>query len=833
MIDDVELRDIFKAASEEHLQNLDNGLLHLEKYPNDQVALEALMREAHSLKGDANMLGVKDIGTLAHQIEHILSQLQQQELCFSQELGDRLAEGMLAIRQLVHEAITGEDLGVDTFRVLSVLMGGRRDRTQSDTPPEAVVVTHSLETRTAYVENVANSSNNVSEDVPQHSSFNHLDNNEIASEPTDADVAALNDPGVFDGANTPSQDIPVALGSLVETLVEPICPPEERSDLVSSRPLNQSLNNTKLVSKEQHYRIDSIRVKTQSLDSLMTQASELTVTKIRITHRLAEIEAIANEVEEWSRELFSHHRYELPTQGVHSSESATSRVEAHLEQLGRLIAGLRTAFTEDTTRLEHLSQQLEEEIRTLRLLPLSTIFNVFPRMVRDLARQEKKQVELVIEGGETCADKRILEDMKDPLMHLLRNAIDHGVELPSDRLQQGKPATATLSLRSYQTATHIIIEVQDDGRGLDLQRIQQTALKRGLLRADELASMSPHQIESLIFAPGFSTAPLVTEVSGRGVGLDVVQTNIAKLKGSIQVESSPNQGCLFRIQLGLTLATVHVLIVLIQETPYAIPVEFVVTACQVKPEDIFTLEGRDTIAWQQQPLSVARLGDLLELSSSTSSKPSKSHNLSTQLTCIILQVGLHRFGLFVDDLLDEQNVVIKPQAALLKRVRNVAGATILGTGEVCIVLNPEDLMKSMRRHSVPIPTHERMPLIAPKPTVLLVEDSIATRTQEKRMLESAGYKVVTAIDGNDGFSKLQTQAVDAVISDVQMPNLDGLQLTAKVRQLHQYDEIPIILITSLASDEDKRRGAEAGANAYITKNTLTQQMLVETLERLI
>ncbi len=826
MIEDEELRGIFKATSEEHLQNLDSGLLHLEKNPTDQLAIEALLREAHSLKGDANMLGVKDVGSLAHQIEHVLSQLKQQNLHFSQQLGDRLAHGLAAIRQLVQEAVTGESAKVDTFHVLAILMGGD-DATPPTSHPTAPSGHHRVEEEEGDHEIIP-----VEPPEVPTTAFLPTDQAEIempATEHLAADQHLVPDATV-NGAPVANGTMPTAAS---KAEVEPMS--AAAADLgmerMSPQDLVTTLPSTSMVGGDS-YRIETIRVPTRSLDNLMTQAGELTVTKIRISHRLSEVEAIANIWEEWSRELLRHRFNSQQTQERSSYQrNLQDATELRLEQIGGLISNLKNSLYEDTTRLELIGDELEEGIRTLRLLPFATIFNLFPRMVRDLARQEGKQVELVIEGKETRADKRILEEMKDPLMHLIRNAIDHGIESPEERRRLGKPETATIWLRSYQTSTTIGIEIEDDGRGLDLNRIKHTAVKRGVCREEELATMSSQQIESLIFTPGFSTAPLVTEVSGRGVGLDVVRTNVEKLKGSLTVRSQPGQSCLFRIQLGITLATAHVLIVTLNEIPYAIPVEYVQTACLVNVDEIFTLEGRDTIIRQGRPLSVARLADLLELRG-LAGQP-LALNASKQIFCIILQSGQEQLGVFVDGLVDEQDVVIKPQSQLLKRVRNVSGATILGTGEVCMVLNPQDLIKSVRRQAVRIPTAPVQQAKTQKHTVLLVEDSIATRTQEKRMLESAGYEVVTAIDGMDGFTKLQSRPFDAIVSDVQMPNLDGLQLAAKVRQNHQYDELPIILVTSLASDEDKRRGAEAGANAYITKSTLNQELLIETLQRLI
>ncbi|WP_036831743.1 hybrid sensor histidine kinase/response regulator [Planktothrix agardhii] len=824
MIEDDELREVFKTASEEHLQNLDEGLLYLEKNPNDAAKIEELLREAHSLKGDAGMLGVKDVATLSHQIEHLLGGLKRQETTLTADLVDRISYGIDAIRQLVYAAVTGEPCEINAFHSLAYLMGAK-----PETPTDAISA------------------------IPT-----------VNSEPPPPDVVE------FESQEEPSE--------IEEPIIDSVPLPDVAPDetpipvMTVAEPMNATMPPV-TASRDSTYKIETIRVPTRNLDGLMIQTGELTVTKIRIAHRLNEIEDLVSLWEEWSRDAFVNrfvvhdlennlNRYSSEKGTIGQLQNYYHRSTERLEQLGSLINQLRNTFSEDIARLDIISDELEDGIRTLRLLPLSTIFNLFPRMVRDLARQQRKEIELVISGGETRADKRILEEMKDPLMHILRNAIDHGIETPEERQKLGKPAIAKIELRGYQTATHIVLEVCDDGWGLDIEKIKQTALKRGICQPEELLGMTPQQIHSLIFAPGFTTRTVVTEVSGRGVGMDVVRTNVERLKGIIQVESSPRKGSVFRIQLGTTLATAHVLIVSVQEISYAIPVEFVQMTRLVQANEIFAIEGRETIVFEDQPISVAQLADLLEIRwtssqfepESTISQESKSRfSLSPSLIqknpssptmdvaspCIILKVGEEKLGLFVDALVDEQDVVLKPQSQLLKRVRNVAGATILGTGEVCIILSPQDLIKSIRKQAGVISS----PIVrsalkvqdnsSVKPVILLVEDSITTRTQEKRILEAAGYEVVTAVDGLDGFNKLGTRSFDAVVSDIQMPNLDGLSLVTKIRQNRDYSELPIILVTSLASDEDKRKGAEVGANAYITKASFNQEVLIETLKRLV
>ncbi|WP_040484637.1 hybrid sensor histidine kinase/response regulator, partial [Lyngbya aestuarii] len=712
-----------------------------------------------------------------------------------------LFQALDALRKLVQEASTGEPSGVKTFQVMASLIAAEGQSSLETQPANDTPVSEQQTLEVSEIIEVETIKPSP-EKPPQFSS----------EEP----VSHLN--------SYPEEGINPSVSSL-------------------SSPVNSSpTNDDKVTFDGNAHRIETIRVSTRQLDALMTQTGELTVTKIRIVHRLSEVEALTLLWEEWSRDAFVNRFVlnDLENQSTNTHKTIEqlhnyyNRASQHLEKLGALINQLRGSLYEDTARLELISNELEDDIRTLRLLPLSTIFNRFSRMVRDLARQQNKQVELIIEGGETRADKRILEEMKDPLMHLLRNAVDHGIESSEERQQYGKSPVAQICLRGYQTATSVIIEVSDDGRGINPEQVKKTALKRGIYPPEELETMTSKQLQSLIFFPGFTTRTLVTEISGRGVGMDVVRNNVEQLKGSIELESVPTKGSTFRMRLGTALATTHVLIVGVQSISYGIPVEFVRTTRLVSPSELFTIEGRDTIIFEEQPLSVAQLSELLELESSQ-----KEMNASTTFPCIVLKVGEEKLGVFVDALIDEQDVVLKSQSQLLKRVRNISGATILGTGEVCMILNALDLIKSARKHlnssrtSVKIEGKTHQDSLKQKSVILLVEDSIATRTQEKRILEAAGYEVITAVDGLDGFNKLKTRPIDAVISDVQMPNLDGLSLTAKIRENQDYNELPIILVTSLASDEDKRRGAEAGANAYITKSSFNQQVLLETLKRLI
>jgi two-component system chemotaxis sensor kinase CheA len=901
MIEDAELRELFQAESEEHLQNLDDGLLLLEANPQESAALEEVFRAAHSLKGAARMLGVSDVETLAHHLEDELGNAKRGRVVLSPPIIDRMCVVLDVIRKAVDEAVTGIRADIDINRTLGQLNGTvpldrpcsagddseNAIKTASPTPVDTGISPGPEATSSASEQQSIYS-------MPAHNMPAAPETAEFFAPRLDTQpghppipMAASSTQAAL-STSTPTEPL-----APQQNIHQPTSPPEpaqpvtsalqvidsteshslgtnaepsyESPEVVSasvvatppatfvqpSRELTEVDTEVQVIAAgRSDFKIQTMRVPPAKLDALMTLASELTVTANRVNRGLAAFVEMSELWDEWNKDLANQRaRFTGGGAGTGTRSSASvantdsgklaefhEREQDRLTRLQVLFENVKQTIYEDVTRLSLVADGLDEGIRNVRLLPLSTIFNLFTRSVRDLARDQHKEVQLVIEGGDTAADKRILEDLKDPLMHMVRNSVDHGIETPEERLRNGKPRSATMRLRARQTAINLIVQLQDDGRGLNLEAIKRTARIRGLHTDEELAAMSDEQAQMLIFAPGFSTSTMITDVSGRGVGLDVVRTNIENLKGRIQVDSTPGMGCSFTIWLPLTLATTRVLLVEVDSRPYALPIEYIQGMVLVSASQFFTIEGRETVVLGDEAFSIARLSDLLELSADASSATGKKLPKNAEQICVIVAVGQEKIGLLVDALQDEQEVVLKPLGSLLKRVRNVSGATILGTGEICMVLNPHDLVKS---------TQKQRPMLLPRvdatdegvterrKLILLAEDSITTRTQEKRILESAGYEVVTAVDGADAFNKLATQEFDAVVSDVEMPNLDGLSLSAKIRENARYKDLPIILVTSLASDEDKQRGAEVGANAYITKGTFEQKVLLETLRRLV
>lgn len=758
------------------MEKLETSLIHLEKNPQDVPSLEEFLREAHTLKGDSRMLGVQDVETLIHQMEETMMEVKDKQKTLTGEICDRLHYGLDAVRKLVQEAVTGEASGVQTFLVLAQLMGA------------------------------------------DESSYGEI------QEETTSETALFDETSLFED----ELNLPV------------ITPESEKKEVVVAPPPQEfAQKQESYVGIERRAEdIGTIRVKTEHLDDLARQSGELSIAQMRISRRSENINELFNLWEEWSRDFFNYRgelqnlQQSLVNDNFQKVQRFQQNSEQRLEKLGKLINQLRNVVYEDNASLSLIANEIETGVKNLRLLPLSNIFNPLHRLVRDLSRQQSKEINLVIEGGDTRADKKIIEEMKDPLLHIIRNAIDHGIETPQEREQQGKSPAATITLRGYTTGSSIGIDIVDDGRGLNLEKIKRTALRKEICTEAQLAQMNDTEIQSLIFASGFSTRTEVSEISGRGVGLDVVRANVEKLKGSIQVESTPGKGCQFRLILSTSLTTTDALMIEVNQTIYALPVDMVETMLLISRREIFALEGKQTITFKQQPISVIWLADLLELEVKVPQSTQALNDTAKIIPCIIMRSGTDYLGIMVNSVIDQQDIVLKPQSALLKKVPNITGATILGNGEVCMVLNPQDLLASVKGGKSTTIIQEAKK-VQTKPKLLLVEDSIIIRTQMKRILEGAGYELTIAVDGAEGFKKLRAGNFDVVLSDVEMPNMNGLELTRQIRQYPEYREMPIILVTTLAKEEDRRKGAAAGANAYLTKGDFDQKLLLDTLKRLV
>jgi two-component system chemotaxis sensor kinase CheA len=579
------------------------------------------------------------------------------------------------------------------------------------------------------------------------------------------------------------------------------------------------------------------RIPISKLDPLLLQAEEMILAKMAINQQTGELKGLSEELNEWKTE----------TQKWRSRKAAaTPELWKELCDTGDMrlnkVEGRITEITRSMERHQHSLDRLVndhlEAIKQVLMLPVSSLVEAFPGMVRKISHEQNKEIDFIISGTELEIDKRILEELKDPLIHLIRNAIDHGIGKPQERVLQNKPVHGCITLAfAAKESGQVEITLADDGKGIDKEHVLKAAIKSGFLSNEDAGKLEPKEVLNLIYQSGVSTSSIITDISGHGLGLSIVQEKVLKLNGKISVVSEEHAGTSFRILLPMTLATFRGILIMLQEFMFVLPTSNVERVLKVEKEEIRTVENHETILVDDRIISVADLGEVLGLPGHKHAGQGKiepgSEN-SNQIRIVVLVSGEDRIAFKVDDLLDEQQVLVKGLGNLLRRVRNISGATILGSGKVVPVLNIPDLMKSAVKTNGRKSEVSTGELFVPKPgKILVAEDSITSRTLIKNILETAGYKVTTAVDGADAFTKARTGDFDIVVSDVDMPKMNGFELTAKIRNDKKLNEIPVVLVTALESREDREHGIEVGADAYIIKSSFDQTNLLEIIKKLI
>jgi len=469
-------------------------------------------------------------------------------------------------------------------------------------------------------------------------------------------------------------------------------------------------------------------------------------------------------------------------------------------------------------------------MKKIRMLPLSAIFDGFPRMVRDIATQQGKEVNLLISGEETELDKKVLDGIKPSLIHILRNCIDHGIEGPEVRTALGKQRIGTIKVSALHEADNVVITVEDDGKGMDIDQIKQTALKKQLATHDDLERMTDKEILNIVFMNGYSTSPVVTDVSGRGIGLDIVRRDITSLKGGVTLTTQKNGGSKFTMVLPLTIAIIQVLLVEVQDMIFALPMLPITESVKVKMDDVSTIEGRMAISLRGHTVPLVALNEVLELPPVREEKEKTDGEMM-----VVIAASLDsRLGFVVDRIVGEEEVFIKSLGKHLGKVKNVSGAIIMPTGEVVIVLDMADLITHSALSLPAVTGRKGAPELRRKEKkILVVEDAFSTRELEKTILETHGYLVDTAVDGLDALDRITGTHYDLIVSDIEMPRMDGFELCKTLKKKEGYANIPFVMVTALQKEEDKRHGMEVGAAAYIVKSAFEQTNLLDTIERLV
>ncbi|PKQ20965.1 MAG: hypothetical protein CVT66_02770 [Actinobacteria bacterium HGW-Actinobacteria-6] len=610
-----------------------------------------------------------------------------------------------------------------------------------------------------------------------------------------------------------------------QTLAESKSADSKKTPKKKSSPKKAIHDEETLQTRVQH----TVRVRTEQVDRLLNLVSEVVIAQIKDEQRSRDLRgllALMNESHQmWSRVRTAAANYSTQDSLAHAED--LDMLDELLVDQRRRLAGIVKAYSDDASRASTVVTDLQEHSMALRMLPVSTVFNAFPRSVRDLAHQFNKDVELEIEGGDTELDKKVLEEINDPLIHIMRNAVDHGIESTVVREAAGKPAKGTIHLAARQEGDHIVIEISDDGAGIDPEKVRAAAIRKGYITPAEARAMSDREATYLIFDAGFSTSAIITEISGRGVGMDVVREYIVeKLKGSLDVTSVLGEGTTFRLTIPLTLAIIRALLVSVDGRKFALPTASIEETLRIDPSEIIKVEGRVVIRRQRRTIPIVYLTEVLGIDA-----PSGG---GRKLPVVTVGFSGHRIGFVVDAFVGEQQIVIKTLGTHLLRVDNVAGVTILGAGEVVPILNVPDLMHHARQMAGMGARRAEVKVDSGPRRILICEDSFTTRELERSIFEAAGYEVETATDGAIGLAKLREGLrVHAVVTDVQMPNMSGFELTRAIKSDSILKVIPVVIVTSLEREEEKAEGIEAGADAYITKSVFNQDTLIETVERLI
>ena len=588
--------------------------------------------------------------------------------------------------------------------------------------------------------------------------------------------------------------------------------------------------------KEKPVLAETVRVPTAKLDPLLLQAEEMILVNMAAGQRVAELKEFNHLLLSWKTEAAKWKERQSAPGSVEWSGFLEGN-EERLHALQKRVASVAAAARKDQHATRRLVDDHLEAMKQILMLPVASLVEVFPGFVRDLARAQGKEVDLVIRGGEIGIDKRVLEEVKDPLIHLVRNCVDHGMRTPEERARLGKPPRGTITLAfGAKNGRQVEIAVSDDGAGIAPDRVLAAAVKAGSVSPDAAGKLDRQGTLSLVFQSGVTTSPIITDISGRGLGLAIVREKVEKLGGVVSVESLPDAGTTFRLLLPMTLAIFRGVLVREQEQVFILPGINVERVLRVRPEEIRTVESRETLNLDGQILSTVRLGVALELPArrnGSSSFTVPGAPASNRIPVVVLAFADKRMAFQVDEVLDELQVLVKGLGKQLGRVRNIAGAAILGTGKVVPILNVSDLMISAVRTAPFARTATAETAQVKKENILVAEDSITSRTLIKSILETAGYRVTTAVDGEDAFDQVRTGEFDMVVSDVDMPRMSGFELTAKIRGDKRLGELPVVLVTALETREDRERGIESGANAYIVKSSFDQSNLLEVIRRLI
>ncbi|NHB15163.1 chemotaxis histidine kinase/response regulator CheAY2 [Helicobacter pylori] len=775
-----EIMEDFLIEAFEMNEQLDQDLVELEHNPEDLDLLNRIFRVAHTIKGSSSFLNLNILTHLTHNMEDVLNRARKGEIKITPDIMDVVLRSIDLMKTLL---VTIRDTGSDTnngkeneieeaVKQLQAITSqnlesaketsGTKEAPQKENKKEAKEEVKANKTPTA--ENPA--SDNPLADEPD------LDYANMSAEEVEAEIERLLNKRQEADKERRAQKKQEAKQEVTPAKETPKTetPKAPKTETKAKAKADTEENKAPSIGVEQTVRVDVRR-----LDHLMNLIGELVLGKNRLIR-------IYSDVEE---------RYDG---------------EKFLEELNQVVSSISAVTTD-----------LQLAVMKTRMQPVGKVFNKFPRMVRDLSRELGKSIELIIEGEETELDKSIVEEIGDPLIHIIRNSCDHGIEPLEERRRLNKPETGKVQLSAYNEGNHIVIKISDDGKGLDPVMLKEKAIEKGVISERDAEGMSDREAFNLIFKPGFSTAKVVSNVSGRGVGMDVVKTNIEKLNGIIEIDSEVGVGTTQKLKIPLTLAIIQALLVGIQEEYYAIPLSSVLETVRISQDEIYTVDGKSVLRLRDEVLSLVRLSDIFKVDAILES--------NSDVYVVIIGLADQKIGVIVDYLIGQEEVVIKSLGYYLKNTRGIAGATVRGDGKITLIVDVGammDMAKSIKVNITTLMNESENTKSKNSPSdyiVLAIDDSSTDRAIIRKCLKPLGITLLEATNGLEGLEMLKNgdKIPDAILVDIEMPKMDGYTFASEVRKYNKFKNLPLIAVTSRVTKTDRMRGVESGMTEYITK----------------
>ncbi|WP_139543853.1 chemotaxis histidine kinase/response regulator CheAY2 [Helicobacter pylori] len=785
-----EIMEDFLIEAFEMNEQLDQDLVELEHNPEDLDLLNRIFRVAHTIKGSSSFLNLNILTHLTHNMEDVLNRARKGEIKITPDIMDVVLRSIDLMKTLL---VTIRDTGSDTNN-------GKENEIEEAVKQLQAITSQNLEgvKETSGTKEAPQKENE--KEVKKEAQEENIEENKEnrAKAPTAENSASDNplaDEPDLDYANMSAEEVEAEIERLLNKRQEAdkerraqkkqeakqeVTPKKEapktetpkapKTETKAKAKADTEENKAPSIGVEQTVRVDVRR-----LDHLMNLIGELVLGKNRLIR-------IYSDVEE---------RYDG---------------EKFLEELNQVVSSISAVTTD-----------LQLAVMKTRMQPVGKVFNKFPRMVRDLSRELGKSIELIIEGEETELDKSIVEEIGDPLIHIIRNSCDHGIEPLEERRRLNKPETGKVQLSAYNEGNHIVIKISDDGKGLDPVMLKEKAIEKGVISERDAEGMSDREAFNLIFKPGFSTAKVVSNVSGRGVGMDVVKTNIEKLNGIIEIDSEVGVGTTQKLKIPLTLAIIQALLVGVQEEYYAIPLSSVLETVRISQDEIYTVDGKSVLRLRDEVLSLVRLSDIFKVDAILES--------NSDVYVVIIGLADQKIGVIVDYLIGQEEVVIKSLGYYLKNTRGIAGATVRGDGKITLIVDVGammDMAKSIKVNITTLMNESENTKSKNSPSdyiVLAIDDSSTDRAIIRKCLKPLGITLLEATNGLEGLEMLKNgdKIPDAILVDIEMPKMDGYTFASEVRKYNKFKNLPLIAVTSRVTKTDRMRGVESGMTEYITK----------------